>query len=118
MHGVDPLERPTGCKAISYSHCRDAEVQSSEVVKLALWCLNPAVAFAALSAESHSVILTSGTLSPMASFASEVCCRRCVVTVNTTWQWHFNAVRIEAAIRLAVGARARFVPGCYQGCFW
>ena len=56
---------------------RDAEVQPPEVVKLALWCLNPAVAFAALSAESHSVILTSGTLSPMASFASEVCCNCC-----------------------------------------
>lgn len=55
-------------------------MQPPEVVKLALWCLNPAVAFAALSAESHSVILTSGTLSPMASFASEVCCKCCAAT--------------------------------------
>lgn len=62
---------------INRVQCRNAEVQPPEVVRLALWCLNPAVAFAALSAESHSVILTSGTLSPMASFASEACCNCC-----------------------------------------
>lgn len=52
--------------------CRDEEAESPTVVKMALWCLNPAVAFAQLSAEAHSVVLTSGTLSPKASFASEV----------------------------------------------
>ncbi len=52
--------------------CRDDEAESPTVVKMALWCLNPAVAFAQLSAEAHSIVLTSGTLSPKASFASEV----------------------------------------------
>ncbi|KAL4529286.1 hypothetical protein Ndes2526A_g04083 [Nannochloris sp. 'desiccata'] len=37
-----------------------------------LWCLNPAVAFRKLEKSTHSIILTSGTLSPMDSFASEL----------------------------------------------
>jgi len=37
-----------------------------------LWCLNPAVAFRKLERSTHSIILTSGTLSPMDSFASEL----------------------------------------------
>ncbi|KAG0721054.1 Fanconi anemia group J [Chionoecetes opilio] len=36
------------------------------------WCLNPAVAFSPISAVTHSIILTSGTLSPMSSFQSEL----------------------------------------------
>ncbi|XP_059096440.1 Fanconi anemia group J protein-like [Tigriopus californicus] len=36
------------------------------------WCLNPAVTFEELKKTIHSVILTSGTLSPMASFSSEL----------------------------------------------
>jgi len=39
---------------------------------LSLWCLNPAVAFRKLERSTHSIILTSGTLSPMDSFASEL----------------------------------------------
>ncbi|KAM6948655.1 Fanconi anemia group J protein [Aplochiton taeniatus] len=42
------------------------------VYTLSFWCLNPAVAFADLSDSVHSIILTSGTLSPMASFSSEL----------------------------------------------
>ncbi|KAE9617276.1 putative RNA helicase [Lupinus albus] len=37
-----------------------------------LWCLNPAVVFRDVADLSLSVILTSGTLSPMASFSSEL----------------------------------------------
>ncbi|KAF3324872.1 Fanconi anemia group J protein [Carex littledalei] len=37
-----------------------------------LWCLNPAVVFRGIANLSLSVILTSGTLSPMGSFASEL----------------------------------------------
>ena len=40
-------------------------------VNLHFWCLNPAVAFSNL-ATAHSIILTSGTLSPMVSFSSEL----------------------------------------------
>ncbi|KAK7376652.1 hypothetical protein VNO80_02066 [Phaseolus coccineus] len=37
-----------------------------------LWCLNPAVVFRDVADLSLSIILTSGTLSPMASFTSEL----------------------------------------------
>ncbi|KAF9398539.1 Fanconi anemia group J protein [Mortierella sp. AD011] len=36
------------------------------------WCLNPGVIFRPISLKARSVILTSGTLSPMESFASEL----------------------------------------------
>ncbi|XP_022135021.1 Fanconi anemia group J protein homolog isoform X2 [Momordica charantia] len=39
---------------------------------LSLWCLNPAVVFRDIADLSLSVILTSGTLSPMNSFSSEL----------------------------------------------
>ncbi|CAK7346015.1 unnamed protein product [Dovyalis caffra] len=39
---------------------------------LSLWCLNPAVVFRDVANLSLSVILTSGTLSPMNSFSSEL----------------------------------------------
>ncbi|KAF4368255.1 hypothetical protein F8388_007259 [Cannabis sativa] len=39
---------------------------------LSLWCLNPAVVFRDITDLSLSVILTSGTLSPMNSFSSEL----------------------------------------------
>lgn len=37
-----------------------------------LWCLNPAIAFWELNTKAHSIILTSGTLAPLDTFASEV----------------------------------------------
>lgn len=40
--------------------------------KMCLWCLNAAVAFADLVKQARSVVLTSGTLSPMDSFAGEL----------------------------------------------
>ncbi|XP_037533678.1 Fanconi anemia group J protein [Nematolebias whitei] len=43
-----------------------------EVLTLSFWCLNPAVAFSNLSKSVHSIVLTSGTLSPMDSFSSEL----------------------------------------------
>ncbi|KAF8759327.1 hypothetical protein HU200_010368 [Digitaria exilis] len=39
---------------------------------MSLWCLNPAVVFREIADRTLSVILTSGTLSPMGSFASEL----------------------------------------------
>ncbi|DAZ95804.1 TPA: hypothetical protein N0F65_009200 [Lagenidium giganteum] len=41
-------------------------------LKLCIWCLNAAVAFSDVAREARSVILTSGTLSPMESFAGEL----------------------------------------------
>ena len=42
-----------------------------DIFTLNFWCLNPGVAFSDF-ALTRSVILTSGTLSPMASFQSEL----------------------------------------------
>lgn len=42
------------------------------VHSIGFWCLNPAVVFNEIAAESRSVILTSGTLSPLNSFSSEL----------------------------------------------
>ncbi|KAK7171882.1 hypothetical protein R3I93_004242 [Phoxinus phoxinus] len=39
---------------------------------LSFWCLNPAVAFSDLSDSVRTIVLTSGTLSPMGSFSSEL----------------------------------------------
>ncbi|CAI5724717.1 unnamed protein product [Peronospora effusa] len=41
-------------------------------LKMCIWCLNAAVAFSDIANQAHSVILTSGTLSPMESFAGEL----------------------------------------------
>ncbi|KAF4319285.1 hypothetical protein BBI17_006633 [Phytophthora kernoviae] len=41
-------------------------------LKMCIWCLNAAVAFSDIANEARSVILTSGTLSPMDSFAGEL----------------------------------------------
>jgi fanconi anemia group J protein len=40
--------------------------------ELNLWCLNPALPFSALSRRARSVIVTSGTLSPIDSFSGEL----------------------------------------------
>lgn len=42
---------------------------------LGFWCLNPEVVFSQLIEKTKSVILTSGTLSPMDTFSSELACR-------------------------------------------
>ncbi|XP_046892366.1 Fanconi anemia group J protein [Hypomesus transpacificus] len=39
---------------------------------VSFWCLNPAVAFSDLSDCVRTIVLTSGTLSPMSSFSSEL----------------------------------------------
>nr|XP_056721009.1 Fanconi anemia group J protein [Euleptes europaea] len=39
---------------------------------LSFWCLNPAVAFSDVTDNVRSIVLTSGTLSPMDSFSSEL----------------------------------------------
>uniref|UniRef100_A0A3B4XF38 DNA 5'-3' helicase n=1 Tax=Seriola lalandi dorsalis TaxID=1841481 RepID=A0A3B4XF38_SERLL len=54
-----------------YRQRQSARVKT-EVLTLNFWCLNPAVAFSDLSGSVHSIVLTSGTLSPMGSFSSEL----------------------------------------------
>ncbi|XP_057811886.1 uncharacterized protein LOC131026127 isoform X2 [Salvia miltiorrhiza] len=65
-------------------HIRDFELALQRVAKkdegtqggwtntFSLWCLNPAVVFKSIAETAQSVILTSGTLSPMNTFSSEL----------------------------------------------
>ncbi|CAO3639856.1 unnamed protein product [Cunninghamella echinulata] len=48
------------------------ERDASWVFKLGFWCHNPGVIFQELSSSAHSLILTSGTLSPLDTFATEL----------------------------------------------
>ncbi|GBG30824.1 Fanconi anemia group J protein-like [Hondaea fermentalgiana] len=41
-------------------------------VQVCFWCMNAAAAFEPVAKQCHSVILTSGTLAPLTSFASEL----------------------------------------------
>ena len=53
--------------------CRTGEGEAGAwVTNLCLWALNPALAFREVTAAARCVVLTSGTLAPMESFASEV----------------------------------------------
>lgn len=45
---------------------------SEYAVVFSLWCLNPSVAFRQVANPAHSIILASGTLAPLDSFASEL----------------------------------------------
>ncbi|KAI9316736.1 helicase C-terminal domain-containing protein [Dichotomocladium elegans] len=51
---------------------KSSKLGSIWINKLAFWCLNPGVVFNEISTKAHSVILTSGTLSPLNTFASEL----------------------------------------------
>ncbi|XP_068568453.1 Fanconi anemia group J protein isoform X2 [Cebidichthys violaceus] len=55
-----------------YHRKRQSARVKTEVLTLSFWCLNPAVAFSDFSRSVHSIVLTSGTLSPMGSFSSEL----------------------------------------------
>ena len=46
--------------------------RKQSMYKLCLWCMNPAVAFEEIAKQTHSIILASGTLSPLDSFATEL----------------------------------------------
>ncbi|XP_042550548.1 Fanconi anemia group J protein [Dipodomys spectabilis] len=46
--------------------------QKIAVHVLNFWCLNPAVAFSDINGKVRTIVLTSGTLSPMKSFSSEL----------------------------------------------
>lgn len=51
---------------------QDMPIPSLMNVTLSLWCLNPGVIFQQIACKAHSVVLTSGTLSPLDSFSSEL----------------------------------------------
>ena len=66
-------------------------------MQLCLWSLNPAVAFKELTDKARCVVLTSGTLAPTESFASEVGLPpvaavaaesvSCMTTMSTIREW-------------------------------
>ncbi|KAI8549287.1 hypothetical protein RHMOL_Rhmol06G0014000 [Rhododendron molle] len=58
----------TGMSAITL----EGNVAAVWTYTFSLWCMNPAVVFRGIADLSLSVILTSGTLSPMNSFSSEL----------------------------------------------
>eukprot|EP00743_Colponemidia_sp_Colp-15_P013990 GILK01016447.1.p1 GENE.GILK01016447.1~~GILK01016447.1.p1 ORF type:complete len:1208 (+),score=231.04 GILK01016447.1:128-3751(+) len=72
MFSDDMQHVPDYKLAVLKTVSRDANGFAGWTESLALWCMNPAVAFAALSKDCHSIILSSGTLSPLDSFASEL----------------------------------------------
>ncbi|XP_062194619.1 uncharacterized protein LOC133897806 [Phragmites australis] len=51
---------------------KEGKDEISSKCTMSLWCLNPAVVFQEIADLTLSVILTSGTLSPMGSFTSEL----------------------------------------------
>ncbi|XP_020272956.1 Fanconi anemia group J protein homolog isoform X2 [Asparagus officinalis] len=68
-----------GCHVLDYQLVLQRHVKrdssntaSGWTCSLSLWCLNPSVVFRDIAHLCLSVILTSGTLSPMGSFASEL----------------------------------------------
>lgn len=48
------------------------EIGGLVVVTVSVWCLNPGIIFRPIATKSHSVVLTSGTLSPLDSFSTEL----------------------------------------------
>ncbi|XP_066491855.1 Fanconi anemia group J protein [Tiliqua scincoides] len=55
-----------------FARSKKKSMHKIAVHTLNFWCLNPAVAFSDLSGKVRSIVLTSGTLSPMDSFSSEL----------------------------------------------
>ncbi|KAH9626953.1 hypothetical protein KSS87_005722 [Heliosperma pusillum] len=62
------MKKPTG----EFANMLFPNTLGGWTLSFSLWCLNPAVIFKDISELSMSVILTSGTLSPMNSFSSEL----------------------------------------------
>ncbi|CAN6198835.1 unnamed protein product [Urochloa humidicola] len=68
----------SGCNSCDYQLAlqrfvkKEGKDEISSKCTMSLWCLNPAVVFREIADLTLSVILTSGTLSPMGSFASEL----------------------------------------------
>ena len=65
--------------------------------KLCFWCMNPAIAFNEIKGLCQTIILASGTLSPMDSFSSELDMEfpirlEAPHVINTATQVHVQAV--------------------------
>jgi fanconi anemia group J protein len=62
----------TMCTPCRRFHQPQGGQQGKFQVQVSLWCLNPACIFRTIGTEARAVIVASGTLSPMVSFASEL----------------------------------------------
>ncbi|KAK9837585.1 hypothetical protein WJX74_000931 [Apatococcus lobatus] len=82
-HAVDYrlMVSRTSASSSSFSNCRgrrgaegeeDVAKEEAPPIQMCLWCLNPALAFNAMADPAHAILLTSGTLAPLATFASEL----------------------------------------------
>uniref|UniRef100_A0A7S3GJB6 ATP-dependent helicase C-terminal domain-containing protein n=1 Tax=Palpitomonas bilix TaxID=652834 RepID=A0A7S3GJB6_9EUKA len=85
MRAIVSLEKIELVLRSFFSHPNDFYMELSHVEKrrrngivhdcnMDVGCLNPALAFQDLSDQSHSIMLASGTLSPMNTFGSELGC--------------------------------------------
>lgn len=71
-------------------------------------CLNAAIGFRDLAKDTHSVLVTSGTLSPMASFASEL---------GVPFQYRVEAKHVIDPSQLFVGALGSFQGQSLESIF-
>ncbi|KAI4989654.1 hypothetical protein ZWY2020_036971 [Hordeum vulgare] len=83
---------------------------------MSLWCLNPAVVFQDIADITHSVILTSGTLSPMGSFASELVFASVLSSGPTTHRLNASyksadAYSFQDELGASIEEICRIVPG-------
>ena len=53
-------------------HSKGRRQHRTMAVTLNMWCLNPSLIFQPMGQKCHSIIVTSGTLSPMDTFQSEL----------------------------------------------
>ena len=74
-HMALTMERGTGSSSGSSSYSGGSSGGGVGVtIRLNFWCMNPAVAFYDVSQMARSVLITSGTLAPLDSFATELGC--------------------------------------------
>eukprot|EP00884_Botryococcus_braunii_P014094 jgi/Botrbrau1/22686/Bobra.0132s0029.2 len=79
------------------------------VVQFCLWCMNPALIFQTVARQSRSIILTSGTLTPMESFASEL-------GTEFATQWsapHVVDLKRQVWAGVLYGARNNYISATY-----
>lgn len=77
---------------------------------MCLWALNPAVAFAAVAAQARSIILTSGTLSPLESFASEVLAKTNELLLALSHETCEDMLRLPASQTAQLSAAWLYFP--------
>uniref|UniRef100_T1J6D5 DNA 5'-3' helicase n=1 Tax=Strigamia maritima TaxID=126957 RepID=T1J6D5_STRMM len=78
------------------------------VYTMKLWCLNPAVAFSDFRNDVHNIILTSGTLSPMDTFESEL---------DVPFKIKFEANHVINSNQVWIGSVAQSDEVALNGCF-